>query len=173
MLQFIAVDEIQLFLHYGLSFWSYFTMLSTTIFKLIKNGWYATKGPVLFMTSSCISEIFQQLKVLNDLEFYHENRNVLWACSVELMKRSVYTRVAYINRPLTQFVSSIGSSIGSNPGHRFVFYANSRVLIETSADKYGKWLEKPTSFQSDYLKILGTMKKEEKFHAVKLFSTCW
>ena len=62
MLRFIAVDEIQLFVHYGLSFRSQFAMLSTTIFKQIKNGKYATKVPVLFMTASCTSEMFTQLK---------------------------------------------------------------------------------------------------------------
>ena len=36
ILRFIAVDEIQLFVHYGLYFRSQFAMLSTTIFKLIK-----------------------------------------------------------------------------------------------------------------------------------------
>jgi len=36
MLRFIAVDEIQLFVHYGLSFRSQFAMLSTTTFKQIK-----------------------------------------------------------------------------------------------------------------------------------------
>ena len=36
MLRLIAVDEIQLFVHYGLSFRSQFAMLSTTIFKQIK-----------------------------------------------------------------------------------------------------------------------------------------
>ena len=67
------------------------------------------------------------------------------------------------------FLSSVGPTIGKNPDHRFVFYANSRSLIEKSADKYGEWLDKSTTFQSDYLKIVGTMKKEEKFHAMKLF----
>ena len=169
ILRFIAVDEIQLFVHYGLSFQSQFAMLSTTIFKLIKNGRYATKVPVLFMTASCTSEMFKQLKLLTGLEFYPDNRNVFWAGASELMKTSVFTRVVYSNRPLTQFLSSFGTSIGSNPNHRYVFYANSRVLIEKTADKYGDWLDKTTSFQSDYLKIVGTMKKEEKFHAMKLF----
>ena len=57
MLRFIVVDEIQLFVHYGLSFRSQFAMLSTTIFKQIKSGRFATKIPVLFMTASCNLEM--------------------------------------------------------------------------------------------------------------------
>lgn len=50
-----------------------------------------------------------------------------------------------------------------------MFYTNSRSLIEKNADEYGKWLDKSTAFYSDCLKIVGTIKKEEKFHAIKLF----
>lgn len=121
------------------------------------------------MTASCTSKMFKQLKLLTGLDFYPDNRNVFWAGASELMKISVFARVVYSNRPLTQFVLSFGTSIGSNPNHRFVFYTNSRVLIEKSAEKYGDWLDKLTSFQSDYLKIVGTMKKEGKFHPMKLF----
>ena len=52
ILRFNAVDEIQLFVHCGLSFRSHFAILLTTIFKQIKNGKYATKITVLLMTTS-------------------------------------------------------------------------------------------------------------------------
>ena len=87
MLHLIVVDEIQLFVYYGLSFRLKFAMLSTTIFKLIKTGRYATKIPVLFMTACCTGEMFQQLKVLTSLKFYLDNRNLFWPDSVDLMKR--------------------------------------------------------------------------------------
>ena len=169
MLRFIAVDEIQLFVHYGLSFRSQFAMLSTTIFKQIKTGRFATKIPVLFMTASCNNEMFEQLKLLTGLAFYPDNRNIFWPGSSQLMKRSVCTRVVYSNRPLSCFISTFGADIKSNPDHRFIFYANSRKMIEKCAETYGAWLDKSLDFQSDFLKIVGTMKKEEKFHAMKLF----
>ena len=76
ILRFIVVDEIQLFVHYGLSFRSQFAMLSTTIFKQIKTGRFATKIPVLFMTATCNLEMFEQLKLLTGLEFYNDHRNI-------------------------------------------------------------------------------------------------
>ena len=59
----------------------------------------------------------------------------------------------------------MGKRILYSPNHRYVFYANSRCLIEKSSEKYGEWLDKSEDVTSDYLKIVGTMKKEEKFHA--------
>ena len=137
MLRFIVVDEIQLFVHYGLSFRSQFAMLSTTIFKQIKTGRFATKIPVLFMTASCNLEMFEQLKILTGLMFYPDNRNVFWPGSTLLMKRSVCTRVVYSNRPLSCFISTFGPAIKNNPHHRFIFYANSRSMIEKCVESYG------------------------------------
>ena len=137
MLRFIAVDEIQLIVHYGLSFRSQFAMLSTTIFKQIKTGRFATKIPVLFMTASCNLEMFEQLKILTGLMFYPDNRNVFWPGSTLLMKRSVCTRVVYSNRPLSCFISTFGPAIKNNPHHRFIFYANSRSMIEKCVESYG------------------------------------
>ena len=122
------------------------------------------------MTASCNLEMYQQLILLTGLQFYPDNRNIFWPGSTELMKRSVCTRVVYSNRPLCYFLSNFGAAIHSNPDHRFVFYANSREMIERCAETYGGWLDKSLSLlPSDYLKIVGTMKKEEKFHSMKLF----
>ena len=159
ILRLIAVDEIQLFVHYGLSFRSQFAMLSTTIFKQIRNGKYATKIPVLFMTASFNLEMFEQLILLTGLQFYPDHRNIFWPGSAMLMKRSVRTRVVYNNRPLGCFLSMFGSAISANPEHRFIFYANSRTTIERCAETYGEWIDKSLTLQSDYLKIVGTMKK--------------
>ena len=69
----------------------------------------------------------------------------------------------YNTRPLTHFVSTMGHKILSNPSHCFVFYANGRFLIEKSSEKYGEWLDKSEDITSDYLKIVGTMKKKKSF----------
>ena len=169
MLRFITVDEIQLFVHYSLSFWSQFAMLLTTIFKQIKNGQFATKIPVLFMTVSCNFEMYEQLVSLTRLKFYPNNRNIFWSGLSMLIKRSVFTRVLYSNIPLSCFLSNFGGAIRSNPDHIFVFYANSREMVERSVEAYGEWLNKSLSVPYDCLKVVRTMKKEEDFHLMKLF----
>lgn len=42
-------------------------------------------------------------------------------------------------------------------------------MIEKCAETYGDWLDKTLDFQSDFCKIVGTIKKEENFHDMKLF----
>lgn len=70
MLRFIAVDKIELLVHYGLSFCSQFAMLSTTFFKQIKNYKFVTKIPIIFfMTASCNLEMYEQLILLTGSQF--------------------------------------------------------------------------------------------------------
>ena len=42
-------------------------------------------------------------------------------------------------------------------------------MIDKCVEKYGEWLDKLINLQPDHLNIIGTMKKEEKFHVMKLF----
>ena len=127
------------------------------------DGQCVTKIPVLFMTVTCTLDMFNQLQLLTGLRFYSDHQNTCWPAFALLMKRVIYTRVVYNNRPLIHFVSTMGSKILSNPDYHFVFYANSRLLTDNSAEKYGEWLDKSEDILSDYLKIVGTMKKEKFF----------
>ena len=64
MLRLVAVDEVQLFVHYGLSFRKEFAMLSATMFNHMKIGNKANrlKLPVLFMTATCNQHMITQLE---------------------------------------------------------------------------------------------------------------
>ena len=96
-------------------------------------------------------------------------RNIFWTGSNLLMKTSIFTRIVYSNRPLAYFVATYGPMLGVDPSRRLIFYGNKRILVEKYAEKYGEWLDNSTNQLSDYLKIVSTMKKEEKVHAMKLF----
>ena len=164
----MAVDEIQLFVHYGLSFRHQFAMLSATLFKDLKVGKTKTKIPVLFMTATCTVQMFEQLQTLTGLTFQKDKLNVFWPDSVSMQKRNIYTRVMYTNRVLQVFTSQVDPILSVSKVKSFIFYANTRAMIDRVSEKYGDWLDRSTH-QSDYLKLTGTMKKEEKFHVTQLF----
>lgn len=109
-----------------------------------------------------LHEMFDQLQLLTGLRLCSKNRNIFWPSSELLMKRSIFARTVYNTRQLNHVVSTMGQSM-------FCFYANSRCLIEKSSEKYGEYLDKSKDITPDYLKIVGTMKNEKKFHDMKLF----
>ena len=159
LLRLVAVDEIQLFVHYGLSFRHQFAMLSTTLFKDLKVGKTKTKIPVLFMTATCTVQMFEQLQTLTGLTFQKDKLNVFWPDSVSMQKRNIYTRVMYTNRVLQVFTSQVDPILSVSKVKSFIFYANTRAMIDRVSEKYGDWLDRSTH-QSDYLKLTGTMKKK-------------
>ena len=86
-------------------------MLSTTLFKQIRDGVHSTNIPVLFMTASCTREMYDQLQLLIGLRFYGKKRNMFWPSSQFLMKRSIFTRIVYTARPLSRFFSTMGNRL--------------------------------------------------------------
>ena len=158
LLRLVAVDEIQLFVHYGLSFRHQFAMLSTTLFRDLKVGGIKTKIHVLFMTATCTVEMFDQLQTLTGLKFHKDKLNVFWSNFFSMQNRNVYTRVVYTTRALQVFTSKVDPILSVSKVKSFIFYANYRAMIDRIADKYGDWLDR-SSYQSDYLKLNDTMKK--------------
>ena len=76
LLRLVAVDKIQLFIHYGLLFRHQFSMLSNTLFRDLKVGRTCTKIPVLFMIVTYTVEMFAQLQTLTGLNFTKDKRNL-------------------------------------------------------------------------------------------------
>jgi len=123
--------------------------------------------PVLFMTAACTLDMKQQLSNLTGLNFDPHNRNIFWPNADGMMNISVMTKVIYSTRPLHSFQSMIRPLLLKDSQKSFVFYANSKALIDRCSVNFSNWLD-TQPFHSDYLKLIGPMKKEEKFHITKL-----
>ena len=76
LLRLVMVDEIQLFVNYGLSSRHQFSILSNTLFSWLKVNTYTTKITVLFMTATCTDDMFNQLQTLTGLFFIKDKCNV-------------------------------------------------------------------------------------------------
>ena len=60
--------------------------------------------------------------------------------------------------PLRYFTKNIDPILTVDRKKIFVFYDNSRLLIDRTSERYGKWLDKSTHCL-DYLKITGPIEK--------------
>ena len=78
------VDEIQLFVHYGLSFHHQFAVLSNTLFSWLEVNKYNTRIPAFFMMATCTVEMFNKLQTLTGLSFSKDKCNVFWYNSFDM-----------------------------------------------------------------------------------------
>ena len=165
------MDEVHLFVHYGLLFRTEFAMLSSTLFRhliLDKGMGYRTKVPVLFMTATCTQRIFSQMQALTSLKFFPLLCNVHWPGPVSMMNRPILINVVYSSQPSSQFIKRIGQTLKTDRKKCFIGYGNIKHLVNKISDKYGYWLD-TTGYLSDYVTVTGSLKKEQKFHFTKLF----
>jgi len=171
LLRLVCVDEVHLFVHYGLSFRTEFAMLSSTLFRHLiidRGAGYKTKIPVLFMTATCTNRIFRQLQDLTTLKFFPTLVNVYWPGPIDMMNRHIMITVLYTNQPSSQFVKTIGETLKTDRKKSFIGYGNIKTLVDNISEKYGNWLD-TTGYRSDYVTVTGSLKKEQKFHYTKLF----
>lgn len=85
-----------------------------------------------------------------------------------MQKRNIFTRVIDTTWFLQVFTTNIDPILLVSKVKLFIIYVNSRVMIDSVADKYGDWSNR-SKHRLQYLKLTDIMKKEEKFHMTQLF----
>ena len=142
LLRLVCVDEVHLFVHYGLLFRKEFAMLSSTLFRhsiTDKGAGYKTKIPVLFMTATCTCQIFGQLQDLTSLKFPPSLINVHWPGPVDMMNRHIMITVLYTNQPSSQFVKTIGGTLKTDRKNVLLGMGISRLVDTISENMVTGW----------------------------------
>jgi superfamily II DNA helicase RecQ len=78
LLQFVAIDEIHLFVHFAHSFCQEFAWLKPYLFSKLQSRSSALRTivPVLFMTATCNTTILENVELLSGLQFHVAN--IFW-----------------------------------------------------------------------------------------------
>ena len=94
LLRLFSVDEVQLFVQFGLRFRSEFFAMKLKVFRhLLLGAGGATRCPVLFMTATADQTILQQTELLTGLTFAPPN--LLWPPADLLLVRRCNFKVRY------------------------------------------------------------------------------
>ena len=140
LLRLVCVDEVYLFVHYGLSLRTVYAMLSSTLFQhliLDKGTGYRTKIHVLFMTATCTWRIFAQFQALPSSKFFPMLSNVHWPGPVTMMNCLILINVVYSSQPSSRFIKNIGQTLKTDQKKCFIGYGNIKQLVNTISEKYG------------------------------------
>eukprot|EP00978_Attheya_sp_CCMP212_P030618 scaffold113201_cov65-Attheya_sp.AAC.1 len=83
-LKSVTIDEMHLFVQFGMFFGSEFLKLKPVIFKRLKKissgigaNRYVTHIPILFMTATCTSKVVDQLELMTGI-FFLKPSNIFW-----------------------------------------------------------------------------------------------
>jgi hypothetical protein len=176
-LSMICVDEVHLFVHFGLTFRKEFTQLKTCLFNKIKipnmtvssnEKVCKTTVPVLFMTATCNTFVVEKLQAFTNLDLAIP-ANVFWPSANEMAHRHVFFDVAYTIRPLQTFQTRVGPLLKKSSFEKYIYYSNTRAAINAQVVKIAKWIDK-NGFKADILTVVGSLKREQKFYHVRVFN---
>jgi superfamily II DNA helicase RecQ len=176
LLSMLYVDEVHLFVQFGLTIRQEFAQLQSVLFKKLQVkaspsadlSRVHTSVPVLFMTATCNKTMLDQIELLSGLRFDRSN-NIFWPTADAMKHRNGCVRVSYTSYPLTSFKKLVEPALQGSHLQKFIWYANNRVTIKRHTETLGTWIESQ-GFQSDIVSVTGAQMKEQKFHHTNIFA---
>jgi hypothetical protein len=170
LLSLVCVDEVHLFVHFGLTFRDEFRQLTTVLFNKLKviGSLQRTKIPLLFMTGTCTRHIVQSIEKIVGIRF-DTTANIFWPGPDEMQHRQVMFEVAYTSQPLAFFKKRVAPTLKATSLKKFIVYSNTRANVDRSLPKILEWIDLE-GFKADVLKIVGTLHREQKFYHIRVFT---
>jgi superfamily II DNA helicase RecQ len=169
-LSMVCVDEVHLFVHFGMTFRDEFKNLTSHLFdklKLVGNT-TTTKIPILFMTGTCTKTIVETIEKITGLLF-DKQKNIYWPSALEMSHRHVFLDVAYTTKALSLFKKKVGPLLKETSLHKYIIYTNTRLTVERITPKICDWIDFH-GFKADVLQIIGTLRREQKFYHIRVFT---
>jgi hypothetical protein len=169
-LSMVCVDEVHLFVHFGLTFRTEFKQLTPILFDKLKvpGSSYRTTIPLLFMTGTCSKTIVTMIEKITGIGF-DTDANVFWPPASEMKHRHVFFDVAYTIQALSLFKKKVGPLLKATTTDKFILYTNTRATVERITPKLTSWIDLE-GYKADVLKIMGTLLREQKFYHIRVFT---
>jgi hypothetical protein len=169
-LSLVCVDEVHLFVHFGLTFRDEFRQLTTGLFNKLKvtGSTKRTAIPLLFMTGTCTRHIVQSIEKIVGIKF-DTTHNVFWPGPEDMKHRQVLLDVAYTTQPLALFKKRVALTLKVDTVEKFIVYSNTRATVDRVLPKIVEWIDME-GYKSDVLKIVGTLHREQKFYHIRCFT---
>jgi hypothetical protein len=120
LLSMLCIDEVHLFVQFGLTFRQEFALLQLVLFKKLRVlqvsprsvelSSFHTTVPVLFMMTICNQTMVEQIEKLSGLRF-HRSSSICWPSADAMHHRNVCLRIVYTTYPLTTHLKTRWSRI--------------------------------------------------------------
>jgi hypothetical protein len=141
MLLFVAINEINLFVHFARYFHQEFAWLKPYLFSKLQSCGSASRTtvPVLFMNTTCNTTIVENVELLSGLQFHVAN--IFWPPLPGMQHRYVSFNICYSSGPLAVIQPHLKKLLSSNVTSKYIIYSNLCVMIEGIHSKLSLWLD--------------------------------
>jgi len=179
VMKLVCIDEIHLFVMFGITFRKEFTLLKNTFFRhlvcnLDPRYTYATslchdlKIPLLLMTATfnnsllSLSEKMIGVKVLPN--------NFLWCGRGKMARRHIKINVSMTIQSTRYVKKVLESTLSGNLNKKAIVYTNTAACLEQLRSDLELWMDMQDNIQGDVLIIQGDLQPEVKFVSAQQFT---
>ena len=169
-IKLLCIDEVHLFVDFGLTFRKHFTILKEKLFNLlIVHDSSILKIPVLYMTATFNYQKLQYLIKMTGINVLPQN--VFWGDFNSFQRRNIYISSSYTNQIMKKLKSSLETSLLIAPTNKAIIYSNTAVKAIGLRNKVDNWLDSVSNLPGDTAVVIGDQETELKFAYTTSFTT--
>ena len=173
VLKLVCVDEIHLYVMFGLTFRKEFMTLRDSFFKHLVDhkmevGNRTTndlscylKVPLLLMTATFNPRLLSLMESMIGIKIMREN--YLWSSRDKMARRNIKMSVLFTQQTTRYIKTVLQNSLSSNVDKKCIIYTNTASCLDQLKVDIEQWLNASDDIKGDVLIIHGDMKKEVKF----------
>ena len=178
VLKLVCVDEVHLFVMFGVTFRKEFTLLKSSFFKHLIDptsahlppGSLAThlKVPVLLMTATLNKELLQLLQTMIGIRVSPEN--CIWSTRDNMARRNIRINVDFTVQRLRSIKSKLHDTSFGNLTKKRIVCTNTASCLDQMQSEIELWLDTSDDIKGDVLVMNGGLKPEVKFATAERFT---
>ena len=177
VLKLVCVDEIHLFVMFGITFRKSFVNLKDTFFKYLIDKSKTTsssshaihlKVPLLLMTATFNNRLLGIMEKMIGIKVLREN--YLWSGRKKIAQRNIRINVEFTLQSTRVIKRVLKSTLSDNLNKKCIVYTNTVSCLDQLKIDVEHWLDSSDGIKGDALIIHGDMKAEVKFVSAQMFT---
>ena len=182
VLKLVCVDEVHLFVMFGVTFRKEFTLLKSTFFKYLiddsgtnnlnSNGSLPLasylKVPLLLMTATLNADLLRMLQKMIGIRVAPQN--YLWSNRDKMARRNIRINVVFTIQRLKTIKTILKETLVGNLDRKCIVYTNTASCLDLMQSEIELWLDMNDEIKGDVLVINGELKPEVKFASAERFT---
>ena len=160
-LNLFCIDEIHLFLEFGISFRQIFQTLKSKIVSMFYNKDNTMKLPILLMTATFDLNMFSIIQRMLGLSLY--STNVFWGEASCFKKRHISIKMKYSTQIFKHCTDSISSHCGNRDDNKAIIITSTASRASDIQQKLDSWLDSTSNIKGDSVLVIGDLETETKF----------
>lgn len=178
-LKLVCIDEIHLYVMFGITFRKEFTLLKKSFFKHLRTERgprysYASglchdlKVPLLLMTATFNKSLLGILEKMIGVKVLPTN--FIWSGRDKMSRRNICINVSFTNQSSHTVKKVLVSNLGDNIHKKAIVYTNTAACLDQLRSDIEAWMDLKDAVKGDVLVIQGDLQAEVKFISAEQFT---